>query len=138
MLSDANNTRHSKLKNYLENKFICGDPNSYPKTTTEVLSRMNNFRIDQAEPRRQINHATEDKDDDDGLQFVQEGSNNNNNNEANAGQPGVQMLMNGKASNKPRELSYAEAARAKRCTQSIRQDPQAVPQAFISQTSPTS
>ena len=113
MLSGANNTRHGKLKNYLENKFICGDPNSYPKTTTEVLSRMNNFRSDQAEPRRHINRATEDKDDDDGLQFVQEGSNNNNNNDSDAGQPGVQMLMKGNQhSNQRKELSYAEAARA--------------------------
>ena len=108
MLSGANNSRHGELKDYLENMYTCGEKHIYPTNTTDVLARMNDFRTtkQQEAQRRNPGRTTgteESKDDDDGLQFVQEGTDDNDENE---GQAGVNMLMRGQQ--QKNEMSYAD------------------------------
>ena len=86
MLSSANHSRHKKLKEHLENQFTIDDTGAYPKTTTRLLSLMNNFRAKEENrnrTRRNPGTGGTGDEDEDGINFMQHGGDDNNNNEAN-------------------------------------------------------
>ena len=84
MLSGANNGKHQELKNHLENKYAVKQEDGYPDNTVELLQLMNNFRAptNSWSPRRTIPQ------DEDGINFAQEG-------EDEAESEGVNMLQEG-------------------------------------------
>ena len=86
MLSGANNGMHQELKNHLENKYAVKQEDGYPDNTVELLQLMNNFRAPsnniRSVPRRMIPQ------DEDGINFAQEG-------EEGAENDGVNMLQQG-------------------------------------------
>ena len=114
LLSGANNSRHENLKNFLEDQYTNGVQNNYPRSTADVLQRLNNHRgvVPTQEHRNngRYNRREEEQkdDDDDNLQFLQAGDNNNN--ESAETQEGVNMLMAGQSKSQP---TYAEMAKAK-------------------------
>jgi len=73
MLGGANKEKHKDLKDYLENEYTMNqDDDKYPRTIQSLLDKMNNFRS-AGKATKWTNKKQLQRDNDDGLAFVQEG-----------------------------------------------------------------
>ncbi len=72
MLSTADNKRHACLKNDLENRHAVDHSDEYPSDTMRLLSQLNNFRPESL-PNRSRRRTDKTSDDDDGINFLQDG-----------------------------------------------------------------